>query len=164
MQLTRSCLLVAGLCLAASAAWAQGKMMDMNDMPYDSVKAIFSDPARKSMAMEMAQKQGVLLMGGMSVHGKQVTLKGELTGANCYLSGGLHGHSHGLCAKACVLAGSPVLFIANDGTIYTVLTAKNAMPLPEGALDLLGRPGVTVTGTVVTTHGVKALGVESVQS
>jgi hypothetical protein len=160
----RSLLLASGLCLAASGLWAQGKMMDMNDLPYDSVKAMLSDPARASMAMEMAKKAGVLVMVGIPVQGKDVTLKGELTGANCYLSAGLRGHNHAMCAKACVAAGSPVVFIADDGTVYAVLTAKDGMPLPPGALDQLGRPGVTVGGSVVTAHGVKALALASVRS
>jgi len=145
----------------------QGKMMDMNDMPYAQVKQVMSDPQKKQMAMEMAKKNHVTLMAGMAVEGKPVTLKGELTGANCYLSMGLHGHNHALCAKACVLAGSPVLFLAERAgkgpKVYTVLTAKDGMPLPEAALDALGRPGVTVNGKLVRAHGVEGLAVESVE-
>jgi hypothetical protein len=156
---------VAGLGLAGTrTAAAQGQMMDMNNLPYDSVKAMLSDPARAPQAMAMAKNAGVVLMAGMPVHGTAVTMKGELTGANCYLSGGLHGHSHAMCAKACVAAGSPVIFIGDNGTVYTVLTAKNGVPLPNGTLDFLGRPGVTVKGSLVTTHGVKSLALEEVRS
>jgi hypothetical protein len=46
----------AGLGLAGTGtAVAQGRMMDMNDLPYDSVKAMLSDPARAPQAMEMAK-------------------------------------------------------------------------------------------------------------
>jgi len=104
------------------------------------------------------------LMGGVAVEGKEVTLKGELTGANCYLSRGIHGHDHALCAKACVAAGSPVIFIAQDGKVYTVLLAKDGTSLPEAALDDLGRPGVTIEGKLVSGHGQEALALESVKS
>lgn len=61
--------------------------------------------------MKMAKKNHVLLMAGMPVEGKSVTWKGELTGAICYLSVGLHGHNHVLCSKVCVVAGTSILFL-----------------------------------------------------
>ena len=148
--------------LAGLSLWAQQmKMMNMNDLPYAKVKAMLSNTATKMKAMQMAQQHHVLLMAGQPVQGRHVTLVGELTGANCYLSRGLHGHSHALCAKACVAAGSPVVFLSK-GHVYTVLTAADGMPLPQAALDDLGRPGVTVHGVVLDRHGVRALAVESV--
>ena len=163
MSLNRGLLVAVALCLAPPALRAQ-MQMNMNDLPYDSVKAILNDPVRGPQAMEMAKKMGVVLMAGMPVEGKEVTLKGEITGANCFLSGGLRGHNHAMCAKACVAAGTPVLFLADNGAIYTVLTGKNGVALPAGTLDLLGRAGITVKGSILTTHGVKSLALQSVSS
>jgi hypothetical protein len=112
----------------------------------------------------MAKKDDVPLMGGVAIEGKEVTLKGELTGANCYLSRGIHGPNHALCAKACVAAGAPVIFLAQDGKVYTVLPAKDGTSLPEAALDDLGKPGVTVEGKLITGHGQEAIALESVRS
>lgn len=167
MQLRLSCsVIVAASLLTTASLAAQGQMgnMDMNNLPYDSVRAMLSDPARRSQAMEMAKTHHVILMAGQPVEGRSVTLKGELTGANCYLSGGLRGHEHAMCAKACVSAGSPVVFIAEDGTVYGVLTGVNGMPLPKEAYDDLGRPGVTVRGKAVKSHGLNMIAIESVAS
>jgi hypothetical protein len=142
-------------------------MMDMNAMPYAKVKEMMSNPESAGKAIQMAKMNHVIIMAGMPVKGTPVTWKGELTGANCYLSGELHGPEHALCAKACVAAGSPVIFLPEKSgkgpNVYTVLTAKDGVPLPKAALDALGRPGVTVTGRLVRAHGVAALAVESVE-
>lgn len=150
---------------AGGLLWAQGMQnkMDMNDMPYAQVKAMMSNPEQATKAMQMAKMNHVMLMAGMPVKGRSVTLKGELTDANCYVSDGLHGHNHAMCAKACVAAGSPMVFLADSGKVYTILTAKDGMALPEDALNDLGKPGVTVHGTVVKSHGVDALALESVE-
>jgi len=61
------------------------------DMPYAKVKEMLSSPAQAAKLAAMAKKDDVILMGGVAVEGKKVSMKGELTGANCYLSRGLHG-------------------------------------------------------------------------
>lgn len=151
-----------GVALFAHAQQAMGmQKMDMNDMPYAKVKAMLSNPSMKMNAMKMAKMNHVLLMAGMPVEGEKVNWTGELTGANCYLSQGLHGHNHAMCAKACVAAGSPIVFI-HGNHVYTVLTATDGMPLPEAAYDDLGVSGVTVQGTIVRRHGSDAIAVMSV--
>jgi hypothetical protein len=134
------------------------------DMPYAQVKAALSNPDERVDLLEAVKKDNIILMGGQAVEGKELTMKGELTGANCYLSRGIHGHEHALCAKACVLAGSPVIFLADDGKVYTVLTPEDGRPLPEKALDELGQPGISVHGKLVEAHGQAALALESVGS
>jgi hypothetical protein len=166
MQMFKRMLLLSGavvyFIVMGAFAGAQGmKMMDMNNMPYAKVKATLSDPSMAMKAMQMAKKNHVLLMAGMPVQGKSVTWKGELTGANCYLSAGLHGHNHALCSKACVFAGTPILFL-HGGRTYLVLTAKDGKPLPDAAYDALGQPGVTVTGVTLNSHGVLAIAIQSV--
>jgi hypothetical protein len=167
MQFRKYVIIAAGCSLAAIGLWAQQSKKgmtkeDMLNMPYAKVKATLSNPATRAKALEMAKKNGVMLMGGIPVEGQSVTLKGELTDANCYLSKGEHGHEHALCAKACVNAGSPVVFLAQDGSVYMVLTPKDGRPLPGNALDELGQPGVTVQGKLVKAHGVQALAIEAV--
>jgi len=167
MQHRLACFAVAtASLLAVGRLAAQGQMgsMDMNSLPYDSVRAMLSDPARRAQAMDMAKAHNVILMAGHPVAGRSITLKGELTGANCYLTGGMRGHDHAMCAKACVSAGSPIVFIAQDGTVYAVLTGVNGMPLPKDAYDDLGRPGVTVQGKVVKSHGLNMIAIETVSS
>jgi hypothetical protein len=158
-------LLIFALSLAAVGVSAQQatKKTNMNDLPYAKVKAMFSNPESAAKTVKMAKENGVMLMGGVPIKGKPVTMKGEITGGDCYLSQGMHGHEHAFCAKACVVHGGPVVFIANSGEVYLVLLPKDGTPIIEQALDDLGKPGVTVKGNLVDAHGLKAISIDSVQ-
>ncbi|HZR57875.1 MAG TPA: hypothetical protein VFA74_13455 [Terriglobales bacterium] len=149
------CLLAFGL-----LAFQYGDRNGLNDMPFAKVKAI-----GLSKAHSMAKQGNIDLLAGALVHGKEVSLRGELTDANCYLNTGDHAYDHAFCAKFCVAAGSPILFIADDGgKVYVVLTAKNGLPLPEAALNQLGIPGIMIKGQLLTAHGVDAIALESAGS
>jgi hypothetical protein len=155
---------VAAVAVTAGLWAAQGtSQKDMDDWPYSKVQQMMSHPQTAKKAMMMAKKNHVMLMGGMSMGGHPVTLQGELTGADCYLSTGDHGHDHALCAKACVSHGGPIVFIGNNGTTYLVLPPKDGAHYPEQVLDDLGKPGVTVQGHEIDSHGIKSLSVDSVQ-
>jgi len=135
----------------------------MNDWSYSKVKKMMSNPqSAKKVAME-AKKNHVLLMGGWSMGGKSVTMKGELTGGDCYLSAGEHGMHHSLCSKACVSHGGPIVFLGSNGTTYLVLPPKDGAHYPMQVLNDLGKPGVTVHAHEIDSHGIKALSVDSVQ-
>ncbi len=154
------------LLLAAILVWGQGntgKSTNMNNLPFAKVSSMLSTPAQAAKTEKMAKANGVTLMGGQPINGKAMTLTGELTGADCYLSQGLHEPSHAFCAKACVAHGSPIVFLANDGTVYVVLTPKDGVHYPEALLDDLGKPGVTVTANELESRGIKAISVQSVR-
>jgi hypothetical protein len=143
---------------------AQGtNQKDMNSWPYSKVKQMMSNPQTAKKVGMMAKKNGVMLMGGMSMGGVPVAMKGELTGADCYLSTGDHGPEHALCAKACVSHGGPIVFIGSNGTTYLVLPPKDGAHYPQEVLNDLGKPGVTVHAHEIDSHGIKALSVDSVQ-
>ena len=94
--------------------------------------------------------------------GNSVTLRGELTDANCYLGSHNHAYDHAFCAKLCAAAGSPLLFVPDQGSqAYLVLTPRNAVPLPANLLDQIGVPGILVKGKAIDADGVHALTVES---
>jgi hypothetical protein len=151
------CLLVFGL-----LAFQYGDRNGMNDMPFAKVKVMVPELIE---AQAMAKQGNIDLFAGAFVDGKDVSLHGELTDANCYLSNGNHAYDHAFCAKFCAAAGSPVLFIADDGgKAYVVLTQKNGVPLPHTALDQLGVPGLIVRGKTLHAHGIDALAVASVGS
>ena len=80
-----------------------------------------------------------------------------------YLGKRIHSYDHAFCAKACVAAGAPVLFLGDGGKVYVVLTTRNAVPLPAAILDKLGIPGVDVKGRVVRTDGIDGLVIEAIQ-
>lgn len=155
---------IAALAVTAGLWAAQGtKHQDMNDWSYAKVKQLMSNPHTAKQTAMMAKKSHVMLMGGVSMGGSPVTLKGELTGADCYLSSGQHGHEHALCSKACVSHGGPIVFLGNNGTTYLVLPPKDGAHYPEQVLNDLGKPGVTVQAHEIDAHGIKALSVDSVQ-
>lgn len=91
-----------------------------------------------------------------------MSLRGEFTDANCFLSTHAHAYDHAFCAKLCVAAGSPLVFVSDtDGKLYVVLTSQNAMRLPESILDQIGIPGLKVQGKVLRADGFQALAVDS---
>jgi hypothetical protein len=152
------------LCVLVFAllAFQYGDRNGMNDMPFAKVKTMVGE---LSKAQAMAKQGNIDLLAGTLVKGKDVSLRGELTDANCYLSTGDHAYDHAFCAKFCVAAGSPIVFIADDGgKVYLVLTAKNGIPLPDSALNQLGIPGIVVKGKTLSAHGVDAIALESAGS
>lgn len=166
MHVKRGLILGLGFAMAAAVGlWAaQGThSQNMNDWSYAKVKQMMSNPQTAKEGTMMAKKNHVLLMGGRSMGGTPITLKGELTGADCYLSSGEHGRHHAFCAKACVSHGGPIVFLAANGTTYLVLPPKDGAHFPAQVLNDLGTPGITVHAHEINSHGIKALSVGSVQ-
>ena len=149
----------------AAGLWAAqtSEHQKMLNWPYSKVRQMMSNPQSAKKTVAMARANDVMLMGGMPMGGKAVTMKGELTGADCYLSSDERGPEHALCAKVCVLHGGPIVFVGDNGTTYLVLPPKDGVRFPEAVLDDLGKPGVTVHAHEIDSHGIKALSVDSVQ-
>ena len=142
-----------GLC-----AFQFGDRYGLNSMPFAQVQALVSDLAK---AQTMAKQGNVELLAGETMPGRAVSLRGEVTDANCYLGSHTHAYDHAFCAKLCAAAGSPLLFISDQGgQVYLVLTERNGVRLPEEVLDRIGVPGVVVRGKVFEAEGLRALAVE----
>ncbi len=156
--------LIAALCLLAVlvlAAFQFGDNNGLNSMPYAQVRRLVPDLLK---AKKMASDGNLDLLAGQPMRGEPVTLHGELTDANCFLGNHTHAYDHAFCAKFCVAAGSPVLFISDQGGVaYVVLTARNGVPLPENILNLIGVPGIAVKGRTLDANGVKTLAVENLR-
>jgi hypothetical protein len=140
-------------CLGASAvlalcAFQFGDRKELNKMPFTEVQPLVFDPA-------------IDLLVGQAVPGKAVSLRGEISDANCYLGSHTHAYDHAFCAKLCAAAGGPLVFIPDQGEeIYLVLSERNGIRLPESVLDRIGVPGIAVKGKVLNSGGVRALAVE----
>ena len=142
-----------GLC-----AFQFGDRYGLNSMPFAQVQPLVSDLAK---AQRMAKQGNIELHAGQPVRGEALTLRGELTDANCYLGNHTHGYDHAFCAKFCAAAGSPLVFVPDQGAqIYVVLTQLNGIRLPENTLDRIGVPGVVVKGRALDGEGLHALAVE----
>jgi hypothetical protein len=148
-----SALAALGLC-----AFQFGDRSGLNSMPFEQVQPMVSDLAR---ARRLAKQGNIELPAGQPVGGQPVTLRGELSDGNCYLGSHIHGYDHAFCAKLCVAAGSPLVFILDrGGQVYLVLTPQNGIRLPKIVLDQIGVPGVAVKGRLLDVDGVRALAVE----
>lgn len=152
------------LCLVATLALCAmqfGDRAGLNSMPYAQVQGFVSDLPRA----QAAAKQGnIEFLGGQALSGKEVRLHGEFIDANCYFGRHSHGYDHAFCAKLCVAAGSPLLFLSDQQSkVYVVLTAKNGVPLPTDVMDRIGVPGVLATGKVLENAALPSFAVEAVE-
>src|SRR6266851_5304907 len=142
-----------GLC-----AFQFGDQNGLNSMPFEQVQPLVSDLAK---ARSLAKQGNIDLLVGETVPGKAVSLRGEITDANCYLGSHAHGYDHAFCAKLCAAAGGPLLFVSDQGgEIYLVLSERNGIRFPEDVLDRIGVPGIAVKGKVLDAGGMRALAVE----
>jgi hypothetical protein len=142
-----------GLC-----AFQFGDRSGLNNMPFGQVQPLVSDLAK---ARRLARQGNIDLLAGEAVPGKAVSLRGEITDANCYLGSHTHGYDHAFCAKMCAAAGNPLIFVSDQGgEIYLVLSERNGTRLPENVLDRIGVPGTVVKGKVLDAGGVRALAIE----
>ena len=157
-------LLIASLCFLAVlllAAFQFGDNNGLNNMPFAQVQRLVSDLPK---AQKMANDGNLELLAGKPVRGEPATLRGELTDANCFLATHTHSYDHAFCAKFCAAAGSPLLFVSDQGGVaYVVLTARNGVQLPENTLNLIGVPGIVVKGKTLESNGIRTLALESVQ-
>ena len=145
----------AGLC-----AFQFGDRYGMNSMPFAQVQPLVSDLAK---AEKMASEGNIELLAGQTLEGKAVRLRGEITDANCFIGKHTHAYDHAFCAKLCAAAGSPLVFIPDQGTqTYVVLTPRNSVRLPNSVLDQIGIPGIVVNGKSLEAGGLPALAVDSI--
>ena len=92
----------------------------------------------------------------------RITLTGELLDLYCFMEDpdGATGTGHAKCAKTCIQKSMPVGFLADDGTMYTVI-ATDHEPAGEMVADFIGAKS-TVTGVAIRHHGVNAIAITSV--
>lgn len=152
------CGLVAALSLSA---FQFGDRNGLNGLPFAQVQPLVSDLAK---AQRLAQEGNIDLFAGQAVPGSTVSLRGELTDANCYLGSHTHAYDHAFCAKLCAAAGSALVFVPDQGgSIYVVLTSHNGIPLSADILNLIGVPGILVKGKLLDAGGVRALAIEGLE-
>jgi hypothetical protein len=136
-----------------------GDRNGLNSMPFAQAQSLVSDLAK---AQKLASEGNIELLAGQTLQGKEVSLRGEITDANCFLGYHTHAYDHAFCAKLCIAAGSPLVFIPDQGgQIYIVLTQQNAVRIPNTALDQIGVPGILVKGRLLSENGLPALVLES---
>ncbi|MGD1021346.1 MAG: hypothetical protein ABR880_01100 [Candidatus Sulfotelmatobacter sp.] len=127
-------------------------------MPFTDVRPLALDLTK---ARKLAKQGNIDLFAGQDEPGETVSLRGEITDANCFLGSHIHAYDHAFCAKVCAAAGGPIVFIPDQGGgIYLVISERNGIRLPENILDRIGVPGIIVRGKVVNADGMRALAIE----
>jgi len=150
--------LLSAIAALALCAFQFGDRYGLNSMPFAQVRDLVSDLAK---AQKMAKQGNVELLAGETILGRAVSLRGEVTDANCYLGSHTHAYDHAFCAKLCAAAGSPLLFVSDQGgQVYLVLSERNGIRFHEEVLDRVGVPGVVIKGKAFEADGLRALAVE----
>lgn len=96
--------------------------------------------------------------------GKSATIKGYVLDSACAFTKDLKKPISKQCAEACARAGSPLVILADDGTIYwpiadtTPSAGQNAKLMPFAAQK------VTVSGRVYSRGGSTAIVIENVSA
>ena len=91
-----------------------------------------------------------------------VTLRGEVVDLHCYITRGAKGPEHAGCGNACLSRGVSAGFLADDGTLYVLLSEK-PFTAKDAVAGLVGTPA-TAKGRVVERAGVKALQLASISA
>ena len=151
-------MLLSGIATVGLCAFQFGDRNELNKMPFAKVQALADDLSR---ARRLAKQGNIDFLAGQAVPGKTVRLRGEVTDANCYLGSHTHAYDHAFCAKFCAAAGSPLLFVPDQGgQIYLILNEQNGIRLPSDVLDRIGVPGIVVKGKILESDGIHALAIE----
>jgi hypothetical protein len=90
-----------------------------------------------------------------------VTLKGTVVDAHCYVTHGVHDAEHTACANACISRGVPAGFLAEDGTLY-MLFGEKPFSVKDQVKDLADVP-IRLTGTPVVRAGIKGIQIKSIE-
>lgn len=95
--------------------------------------------------------------------GKDVTVKGYVIDSACAFTKGLKKPISAQCATACARAGSPLVILADDGTIYwPIADTTPASGQNERLLPFAGQK-VTASGKVFKRDGSSALVIEKIE-
>lgn len=101
---------------------------------------------------------------GANAAGKAITVRGYVLDSACAFTKDLNKPISRECALACAKAGSLLVILTDDGTIYWPIS--NPMPATGQNAKLLSFAGqkVTATGSVFERGGSRALVIEKIEA
>jgi len=95
--------------------------------------------------------------------GKSITVKGYVLDSACAFTKGLKKPISGECATACAKAGSPLVILTDNGTIYwPIADTTPSVGQNERLLPFAGQK-VTASGRVFERGGSSALVIEKIE-
>src|ERR1700674_605230 len=95
--------------------------------------------------------------------GKPVTVKGYVLDSACAFTKGLEKPISADCARACAKAGSPLVILAGDGTIYWPIADTTPSSGQNEKLMPFAGQKVTATGKLFQRGGSSALVIETIE-
>src|SRR5579863_1245104 len=99
-----------------------------------------------------------------SDNGQQSTIKGYVLDSACAFTKNLKKPISPACATACAKAGSPLVILSDDGTIYwPIADATPASGQNDKLLPFAGQK-VTATGNIFERGGSRALVIDKVEA
>jgi len=113
-----------------------------------------------SLVLAMCLFAGLTAMGGDT--GKSVSVNGYVLDSACAFTKDLKKPISPQCAQACAKAGSPLVILTDNGTIYwPIADSTPSSGQNEKLLPFAGQR-VTATGKVYTRGGSTALVIEKI--
>jgi hypothetical protein len=98
-----------------------------------------------------------------AAEGTQATVNGWVLDSACAFTKGLTKPISRDCALACAKAGSPLVILQSDGSIYWPIADSMPASGQNSKLTPFAGKQVTATGLVYTRGGSKALVIESIK-
>ena len=116
----------------------------------------------KTRALALLVIFGAVLALAAGNGGKSITVKGYVIDSACAYKNDLSKPISVDCAKACAKGGSPLVILADDGTVYWPIDSSTPAKGQNDRLMPVAGGKVTVTGTVYDRGGSKAMVIEKI--
>ena len=119
---------------------------------------------RNAMRMSLVAAFAIGVMAGSSDTGKSTTVKGYVLDSACAFTKGLKKPISGECATACAKAGSPLVILTDNGTIYWPIADTTPSSGQNDRLLPFAGQKVTASGKVFQRGGSTALVIEKIEA
>jgi hypothetical protein len=119
---------------------------------------------RNAMRISLAVALALGILGWSSDTGKPATVKGYVLDSACAFTKGLQKPISAECATACAKAGSPLVILADSGTIYWPIADTTPSSGQNDRLLPFAGQKVTATGKAFQRGGSTALVIEKIEA
>ena len=119
---------------------------------------------RHTIKISLALAMAVGVLAWSSDSGKSTTVKGYVLDSACAFTKGLKKPISADCATACAKAGSPLVILTENGTIYWPIADTTPSAGQNDRLLPFAGQKVTATGKVFERGGSTALVIEKVEA
>ena len=117
---------------------------------------------RKAMRLAFPCLLVVVALVALADEGKPVTVKGYVLDSACAFTKGLKKPISAQCATACAKAGSPLVILTDNGTIYWPIADTTPSAGQNEKLMPFAGQRVTASGKVYERGGSSALVIEKI--